>query len=225
VLEQIVKAQEEERRRVARELHDGVSQLFGGLVLRLRLLEEAQTPEQVQDRLGELRHICAMATLEVRRLARGLHPVVLDDLGLAGALERYAAEFSSAFGIRTDVHVLALAPGRVPRPVEVALYRAIQEALTNAAKHAAARTISVVVEQRTGLVRAIVEDDGKGFDSQSLLQSSTDSEHLGLSSMRERAALLGGSVRVESRPGAGTTIDISIPLEEYRAEDSTDPGR
>jgi PAS domain S-box-containing protein len=212
VFEEVVAAQEEERRRVARELHDGVSQQLAALSLRLSLVEFAPTPQEAREHIEKLRGICTATATEVRRLARGLHPAVLDDLGLAPALERYAEDYKKVFGINIDVHFLALVPGRVPRPAEVTLYRVIQEALTNTARHACATTVSVVVEHREGLVRAIVEDDGKGFDSQSFLQSAARSGHLGLSGMQERVALLRGLVGIESQPGLGTTISISIPL-------------
>jgi signal transduction histidine kinase len=224
LLKQVMSAREEEQRRIARDLHDGIGQSLTSLLLGLRAAAEVPTFEEARARLGELRGITAALLDEVRRLARGLRPSVLDDLGLAAALERYAADYTQAHGIAVDVVAPDLALARLPAEVETALYRIAQETLTNVLKHAAAKAVSLVVRRELGGssgVHLTVEDDGRGFDSDALLQAPGAGKGLGLLDIRERAALLNGSVTLESRPGSGTTVHVCIPLrEENHGEDS-----
>jgi signal transduction histidine kinase len=165
-----------------------------------------------------------MALDEVRRLARGLRPSVLDDLGLAAALERYGADYSQAHGVALDLDVAGLAAGRLPGPVETALYRIVQEALTNTAKHAQARRIRIRLERDSDGVKALVADDGCGFDSDALSRRPGGGQ-LGLSGMRERAALLNGSVTIQSTPGSGTAVLVRIPLVEGNHDENSHPHR
>jgi signal transduction histidine kinase len=158
----------------------------------------------------------------VRRFAWGLRPSALDELGLVAALEHYAAECAQSHAIAVDVQAKGLESGRLPAPVETALYRIVQEALTNAAKHAKAQTVSVVVQRHGPRVQAIVTDDGWGFDVEAALRAPSTWAHLGLHGMRERAALLNGSVTIESTPGEGTTVYVWVPLAEEN--DGEDPG-
>ena len=219
LLKQVLAAREEEQRRMARDLHDGIGQSLTSLLLGLRAAAEVPTFEEARGRLGELRSITASLLDEVRRLAWGLRPSVLDDLGLTPALERYTADYTRVYGIAVDVHAPDLAT-RLPAEVETALYRIAQEALTNVLKHAAAKAVSLVVQRESSAVHLTVEDDGRGFDNDALLQAPAG-KGLGLLDIRERAALLNGSVTLESRQGSGTTIHVCIPLrEENHAEDS-----
>jgi signal transduction histidine kinase len=224
LLKQVLSAREEEQHRIARDLHDGIGQSLTSLLLGLRAAAEVPTFEEARARLGELRSITASLLDEVRRLARGLRPSVLDDLGLAPALERYAADYTKAHGIAVDVYTPDLASARLPAEVETALYRIAQETLTNVLKHAAAKAVSLVVRRELGGssgVHLTVEDDGRGFDNDALLQAPGAGKGLGLLDIRERAALLNGSVTLESRPGSGTTVHVCIPLrEENHGEDS-----
>jgi len=224
LLKQVLSAREEEQRRIARDLHDGIGQSLTSLLLGLRAAADVPTFEEARARLGELRGITAALLDEVRRLARGLRPSVLDDLGLAAALERYAADYTQAHGIAVDVVAPDLASARLPAEVETALYRIAQEALTNVLKHAAAKAVSLVVRRELGGssgVHLTVEDDGRGFDNDALLQAPGTGTGLGLLDIRERAALLNGAVTLESRPGSGTTVHVYIPLkEENHGEDS-----
>ena len=221
LLKQVLSAREEEQRRIARDLHDGIGQSLTSLLLRLRATAEVPTFEEARARLGELRGITASLLDEVRRLARGLRPSVLDDLGLAAALERYAAEYAQAHGIAVDVVAPDLALARLPAEVETALYRIAQEALTNVLKHAAAKAVSLVVRRESSGIHLTVEDDGRGFDSDAQHQAPGAGKGLGLVDIRERAALLNGSVTLESKPGSGTTVHVCIPLkEENHGEDS-----
>ncbi len=215
LLIQVMSAREEEQRRIARDLHDGIGQSLTSLLLGLCAAAEVPTFAEARARLGELRSITASLLDEVRRLALGLRPSVLDDLGLAAALERYAADYTQAHGIAVDVVAPDLALVRLPAEVETALYRIAQEALTNVLKHAAAKAVSLVVRRELGASSSVhftVEDDGRGFDSDALLQAPGTGIGLGLLDIRERAALLNGSVTIESRPGSGTTVHVCIPL-------------
>jgi signal transduction histidine kinase len=224
LLKQAMSAREEEQRRIARDLHDGIGQSLTSLLLGLRVAAEAPKFEEARARLGALRGITASLLDDVRTLARGLRPSVLDDLGIAAALERYAADYTHAHGIAVDVVAPNLALARLPAEVETALYRIAQEALTNVLKHAAAKAVSLVARRELGGssgVHLTVEDDGRGFDSDALLQAPGAGNGLGLVDIRERAALLNGSVTLESRPGSGTTVHVYIPLkEENHGEDS-----
>lgn len=213
LLEKVMTAQEEERRRIARELHDETGQSLTSLAVGLTMIADAPDLEAARARAAELRGLAARTLEEVHNLARGLRPSVLDDLGLLPALERYLKELSASRGIAVDLHARGLDGGRLPAPVEIAIYRIVQEALTNTAKHAEASAVSVILERLDESVRAIVEDDGRGFDVDVVLAGGEVERHLGLHGMRERAALLGGSLTVESAPGRGTTVFGEVPLE------------
>lgn len=219
LLGKVMSVQEEERRRIARELHDETGQSLTSLLVGLRSLEEMPSAEAMRARVAELREIAAQALSEVKRLALGLRPSVLDDLGLEAALRRSAGEFTQAHGIPVDMYANGLDDHRLPAPVESALYRIVQEALTNVAKHAAATWVSVLLRSTPSDVRVIIEDNGCGFDADSVVQSGPAGERLGLHGMRERAMLLNGSIKVESAPGRGTAIYVRIPIEEGRQEE------
>jgi signal transduction histidine kinase len=202
-LRRVVDAQEHERRRIARELHDETGQALTSVLLGLRLIEGV-SPD-VRPAVSELRETITAAIQELRALAVELRPKALDDFGLGAAIERLADTYSRRTGIAIDVHVASLGD-RLPEDVETALYRIVQESLTNVAKHAGAATASVTVHRRPRAVTAVVEDDGGGFDPAAITAG------LGLTSIRERAELVSGTVRVESRPGVGTTIAVEVPL-------------
>jgi PAS domain S-box-containing protein len=211
LLRQVISAEEEARRRLARDLHDGLGQTMSALLPRLRLLEDAATPEHVRDQVLALQRVVEAAAQELRLLARGLHPAVLDELGLVAALERCCVDYTQAHGVRAEVFATGPESGRLPPSVETALYRVAQEALSNVARHAAAHSVAVVVQRHPGSVQMIVEDDGRGFDP-AAPRPADAGPRLGLIDMRERAALLGGTFVVESRPGAGTTVCVRVPL-------------
>jgi len=165
----------------------------------------------VSSRVSDLRKITGHTLQEVQRLARGLRPSVLDDFGLEEAIARYATDFSSTYGIQVDVAQDGEMRDRLPPAVETALYRIVQEALTNVGKYAKATTVSILLQRSPDQVQLIVEDDGQGFDVEGVLQRSVGGAHLGLHGMRERAALLNGSISIESSEGTGTTIYVKIP--------------
>ncbi len=206
LLAQLIDAQEEERRRIARELHDGVGQSLTSLMVGLRLLNQLCDNRAIADKTTELRQITIETLDDVRLLSRQLRPSVLDDLGLVPALERYATEFASWYpGLTIDLHCDL--PYRLAPPVETTLYRIVQEAMTNAARHSQASTLSVLLITRNGRIQAIIEDNGDGFDPE-VVRRSKDS--VGLHSMAERAELLGGEVNIESSQ-EGTTVYVEVP--------------
>lgn len=212
LLQRLISAQEDERARIARDLHDGVGQSLTSLLLGLRVLANATKRREVRSAAKHLRQITAGVLDEVRNLARGLRPSVLDDLGFIAALERYAADFSRAHGVRIELHLEGAGSVRLPSAVETALYRILQEALANVAKHAAARTVSLAFRRLPRAVELSVTDDGCGFDATDRARGLLRADHFGLTSMHERASLLGGEFAVESSPGAGTTVRVVIPL-------------
>jgi two-component system sensor histidine kinase UhpB len=204
---QILRAQEEERQRIARELHDEAAQSMTSLLVRLRLLEQARTPEIAQQRVKELREIAARALEDVRRVAVELRPSVLDDLGLVDALHAHADDLNRGAGMRVEVS--ADGPGgRLPTDLELAFYRVAQEALTNAQRHGHAARARVRLHSDGSRVVLEVADDGVGFDA----RRQTGAGGLGLAGMRERMALVGGDVTVHTEPGSGTRIVATAPL-------------
>jgi two-component system sensor histidine kinase UhpB len=206
-------AQEEERRHIARELHDQVGQTVTGLSLGLKALEadimKPGVESAILDRLSWLRTLVADIGQDIHRAAVNLRPADLDDFGLASALTALATNLSDRHGIAVDVRVVGIV-ARLPPEIETVVYRVVQEALTNMMKHAGPCRASVLLEQRASEIKLIVEDSGTGFDA-------TDSKHdgpvrLGLLGIRERLRLVAGTLDVETAPGSGTTLFMQIPL-------------
>jgi two-component system, NarL family, sensor histidine kinase DevS len=202
----VVEAQELERRRLARELHDETGQALTSILLGLKTLEEQLADTASRAAAEELRELVVSTLQDVRRLAVELRPSALDDFGLVAALERLTASFTEQTGISVDFQT-ALADERLPEEVETALYRIVQESLTNVVKHARARRVSILLARKGGTVKAVVEDDGQGFD-----EARQAGDGYGLVGMRERLALLGGRLEVESGRDAGTTIAAEVPV-------------
>ncbi len=219
LLAKVMSAQEEERKRIARELHDETSQTLFSLKIGLKAIEESQPFGAVREKTAKMRSLAAKALDEVHDLALELRPSVLDDVGLLPALQRYIKEYSSRTNINVDYHAGDLEGLRLLPEAETAIYRVIQEALTNASKYAEPGNMSVVLERRGPSLVAIVEDDGKGFDVGIVTASKDGQKGLGLFGMQERASLIGGTLTIESRPGAGTTIFLEVPLELTEAID------
>jgi signal transduction histidine kinase len=202
----VVQAQELERQRLARELHDETGQALTSILLGLKPLEDALAGHPAQAALAGLREQVVSALQDVRRLAVELRPAVLDDYGLVPALERLTDGFAEQSDIRVDFHS-ALGELRLPSEIETTLYRVVQEALTNIVKHAGAHNVSVSVSRRASTVAAVIEDDGAGFDPRTVRE-----EAVGLLGMRERLSFVDGRLAIESRPGSGTTIVAEVPL-------------
>jgi signal transduction histidine kinase len=201
----VVAAQELERRRLARELHDETGQALTSILLGLKALEDSVKGDEARTGVAGLRELVVATLQDVRRLAVELRPKVLDDFGLVPALERLTESFAEQTGI--VVHFESgLGDERLDPAVETALYRIVQESLTNVVKHAAARSVSIVLARKPDTVAIVIEDDGHGFDPE---RASEDG--FGLEGMRERAGLLEGKLQIESRAGAGTTIVAEVP--------------
>ncbi|HEX7300257.1 MAG TPA: sensor histidine kinase [Solirubrobacteraceae bacterium] len=199
----VLQAQEGERARLARDLHDEANQALTGVLLRLEATAQ-DAPEALREELRETQAVATRAMGELVRLARELRPSALDDLGLGAALRTQVAEFGRRAGVSAN---LALPPAGVedlPPEEQLVVYRVVQEGLSNVARHAGAHSVSVVVERPSGGTVVRVTDDGEGFRSGARVPG------LGLAGMRERAVLAGGSLEVDSAPGAGTTIELRL---------------
>lgn len=206
-----IAAQEAERARVARDLHDDIGQALTSVLLWLRLVEAGDStssePRTLLAGVEELRALVTDALQRTRRLAFDLRPTVLDDVGLAPAITRLAADLSERSSVAIDTIVdSTVEQVDLSNEVATVAYRVVQESLTNIVRHAHATAASVAVTLRSGQLRAIVEDDGVGFDPSAATSS------LGVRGMIERAELAGGSLLVDSRPGSGTTVVLEVPV-------------
>jgi signal transduction histidine kinase len=202
----VVEAQELERTRLARELHDETGQALTSILLGLKSIRAAASEEEAAAAEEGVRELVVQALQDVRALAIELRPSALDDFGLVAALERLAHTFSERSGVAASVEEHL--DGRLPPDVETTLYRFVQEALTNVVKHAQAEHVSILLTRRDGGVSAVIEDDGQGF-----VPEHVRADALGLVGMRERLALLRGTLAIESQPGAGTTLVAFLPVE------------
>ena len=205
-LQRVVEAQELERKRLARELHDETGQALTSILLGLKPLEQSAATEEARAAVASVRELVVSTLQDVRRLAVELRPSALDDFGLGTAVERLASTFREQTGLQVDFES-RLGEERLPPEVETALYRIVQEALANVVKHAGASRVSILLVDKSTAVTAVVEDDGLGFDP-----GATRDDVLGLVGMRERVGLVGGRLRIESAEGAGTTIAAEVPV-------------
>lgn len=207
LLEKVIATQEDERRRIARELHDSTSQNLTSLIVGLKTLETTCDDPRISHQARELRSVASQTLNEVHEISMRLRPRLLDDLGLSAALERQVEEWRDRHRIPVDL-LIHTRDERLPDEVETAVYRIVQESLTNVARYAEAHTVSILVERRGNAIVTVIEDDGRGFDVDLIKKD----RHLGLMGMQERAELLGGTLTIESAPGKGTSIYVSIPL-------------
>jgi signal transduction histidine kinase len=213
----IIRAQEDERRRISHELHDEVGQALTALKVEISLAQRAlRGMGAADDLLQPAQAITDRALHTVRDLSHLLHPAVLDDLGLPDAVDGYVRDFSKRFGIATELHVHGMAV-RLPPDIEVAAYRMIQEALTNVAKHARATRCDVTLHRYDDRFEILVQDDGAGFDPSNLAKWDGQ-KGLGLIGMRERALQLAGVVTLDSAPGRGTALRIVLSTERPAME-------
>jgi two-component system sensor histidine kinase UhpB len=205
-----MRAQEEERRRLARDLHDEVNQALTAILLRLEALSQDSPPDRVHE-LGELKRLVNQAMEELLNLARQLRPTALDDHGLMPAIETQLKRFSARTGIEVRVSTDG-DPDTLPEDVQTAVYRILQEALANIGRHAGATAVSVEVEVEDERLELRIRDDGQGFDPASVVRATGNGPGagLGLSGMAERARLAGGELDVRSAPGGGTTVTLRI---------------
>jgi signal transduction histidine kinase len=206
-MRRVVAAQELERRRLARELHDETGQALTSILLGLRGLEDVHDEVALKATVAEVRDLVRSTLQDVRRLAVELRPKALDDFGLVAALERLTDNFAEQTGMTVEFVSNLPGDGRFPPEVETALYRLVQESLTNIVKHARAKGVSILLTSTSESVTVVVEDDGVGFEP-----GRETGDGIGLLGMRERVGLFGGRVALESRPGAGTTIVAEVPI-------------
>ncbi len=206
----LLHAQEAERSRISRELHDEVGQQISALMLSLKALETAGADGETPRKLKELRGIAEQVAQEIHQIAFELRPVALDQLGLPRALSSLLESWSARTGVAVDFVVAGIEDERLSPQVETTLYRIVQEAMNNVYKHAQAKSVSVSVERRAGQVVVIVEDDGIGFDVDKA-PLATDLPQIGIAGMRERADIVGGELSVDSAPGRGTTLRVKLP--------------
>ncbi len=214
---QILTAQEQERKRIARELHDETSQVLTSLLISLKVLEEALASEEARQRVEETRSLVHQTLRAIRDLSIDLRPSALDDLGLLPALRWYIKEYQQKCKIEVEFSATNFKE-RLPSELETALYRIVQEALTNTAKYAKATRVRIGVVEDESSVCATISDNGQGFDAQTILKLPWQERGLGLAGMHERAALLDGSLIITTEPGKGTTIETRLPLRQRAAQ-------
>ncbi len=209
------KVQEEERRRLARELHDGIGQTLTALKNQLEWLEKRATAgdTDLPREIAGAVELAAQALNDTRELSRLLRPPVLDDLGLVPALRWLARTLGQRTGLEVELETSEIEE-RLDPDLETLVFRAVQEALTNVLKHSGAKRARVSLERRRSSLRLRVVDEGRGFDSATVLVSSEETAGSGLRGMQDRVELFGGRIHIESRPGRGTAVKIDLPLEE-----------
>lgn len=204
-----LRAAEEERQRIARELHDDTAQRLAGLMLLLRVASQIEDREERERRIEQVREEISETAEAVRRIARGLRPPALDEVGLGAALDLLVRSLRRAHSL--DIELTAARTGdRLDADAELALYRIVQEALTNAVRHAGASRIVVSLQEDEGAVRAEIEDDGRGFTIDR--DYGDDGRGLGLVGMQERARNAGGILEIDSAPGTGTRVRVELPV-------------
>lgn len=211
LLGKIIAIQEEERRAISRELHDETSQMLTSILIGLRILADRISDDEIKQAALELRELAANTLDSVRNLAIELRPVLLNDFGLEAAVRRYIERYEQQQGIKVLLDVCGLEGERLSGEIELTMYRILQEALTNITKHAAARQATIRLARYDTQVNLDITDDGVGFE---YVAGQDRGDGLGLYGMKERVWLLGGELSVQSSPGAGTRINVIIPINE-----------
>lgn len=212
LLRRLFESQEQERARIARDLHDSIGQQLTALMVGLRTVEEADDLATARARAHDLRELASHSHGEVRRLAHGLKSTLLEELGLVSAIERLCEDFESSHGLHVVLRGDAARATRVSPATENALYRIAQEALTNVARHADASQVEVDLACDDGRIRLSIRDDGRGFAAGYAAPADRRMGGFGLGSIRERTLMLGGELAVRTRPGGGTTIEVRMPV-------------
>lgn len=216
LLSKLITAYEDERRRIARELHDEVSQSLTSLLISLNAAEGVRDPTALRQRLAGI-YASTEATLEeVRKLIYALRPTALDDLGLVSAVRVHARDLLEAAGVAITFDASGFGHRRLPAAVEAAVFRIAQEAITNVARHARATAVTIRLALQEGILTLLVEDDGVGFDPAEVVSRRQD-RRVGIVGMQERAALIGGALHVDSRPGQGTRVHMKVRVQEGEA--------
>jgi signal transduction histidine kinase len=212
LLGRLVTAQEDERRRISRELHDSIGQLLAGLTLAVKAARSADLPARVHGVLDDVQRISDELSRTAHDFAVRLRPTALDDLGLVPALEQFLSRLAARAEFEVDFHAQGFDGRRLPAEVETVLYRVAQEAVTNATRHAQPKRVSVLLTRTGSDVTLTIEDDGVGFDPGLIASPEPDRPRLGLAGMRERVGLVGGTLQIESSAGRGTTVLARVPL-------------
>lgn len=210
----IIMAQEEERKRIARDIHDGVAQTIANVVLRAEIAEKMmarQDSASVLSEIDELKGQARSGLEEIRKIIFNLRPMALDDLGIVPILRKFTQDFEEKEKIRTKFELHGK-ESRLPSAMEVAIFRLIQEAFTNVLKHADATFVSLDITYQLQMVKITIHDNGKGFQMESIQSKMTGGTHYGLLGMKERVELLEGRFEIESRPNGGTQITMLIPI-------------
>ncbi len=214
----LVGAQEEERKRIARDLHDQLGQQLTALRLKIEILKGmCAGDEALREYIDETQALARQIDADVDFLAWEMRPVALEDIGLAAALANYVREWSAQFNIPADFQANRFGKKRLAPETEAHLYRIMQEALNNVYKHARAKNVDVSLERRDDFAVLIIEDDGIGFEPDECISNKNDAKCIGLTGMRERAALIGGNLEIESAPGAGTTVFVRVPVSNFKS--------
>jgi len=206
----VIKAQEEERRRVAREIHDGPAQTLANIVLRLEIAEKLLEldPSRVKAELKDLKNLVRANLQDIRRIIFDLRPMALDDLGIVPAISKYLDNFQENYGISCELRIEGRERRLLPA-MEVALFRLVQEGMTNVAKHARSAKVEICLIYREDWTIARIRDYGRGFEVKTAMDS--PGEHFGLVGMRERVEMFSGCFSIQSTLGKGTSIELSIP--------------
>jgi signal transduction histidine kinase len=216
LMKRLLSVEDEERRRIARELHDETGQSLTALLVGLKVIEQQTEREDVREAVERLRAVAAQTVDNVGRLARGLHPSVLDDLGLLAAARRYVTDYAKGHGLLVEFKSEGLGTRRLPSLIQTTMYRILQEGLTNVARHARAARVELELRLDGGVLELRIQDDGIGFDPATAEAARTG---LGLHGMGERVALLGGTIEIRSAPGKGTTVHARVPVSLEPAEE------
>ncbi|ADI00109.1 sensor histidine kinase [Salisediminibacterium selenitireducens] len=218
LLEKILTVQEDERKRIARELHDQTGHALSSILLGLKMLEDAKTPEEVTKQIEALRKLTHQSIEDIHDLAWQLRPTILDKFGLKTAIERYIQDFQQKLDIDYDVLIKGIDTIRLTPEMETAIFRIVQESLTNIFKYAEANSVSVILLRNHDMISVIIEDDGVGFDVEKMMNKDPSKFNLGLHGMQERTSLLGGTFEIESEKGRGTAIMVKLPMSSERGE-------
>lgn len=222
-LQQLIAGQENERKRIARELHDQTGQALASFMVELKVLERAKSGLGLADGISRLKNAIIEEMDSIHNLAVELRPSVLDDLGLVPAINMYVKDFQDRYRIETKLTIIGFTGKRAEPPLETCVYRIIQEALINCSKHAKSTEIKIILEWRDKMIRGIIEDNGCGFN----VKDVDAIGRMGLYGMQERAQLLNGSCSIESDLGVGTMVQFTVPVtmgnnDEYKQDDDSD---
>jgi signal transduction histidine kinase len=218
LLNKVITIQEDERKRIARELHDETSQCLTGLKFEIKSLENLVSEQQDKERIQQIHRHLGEALESIHDLIVELRPKILDDQGLWSSIKNYLEDFQEKFMIKTNLELSDLDEIKLLPEVTIAVFRIVQESLTNVVKYAAASEVKVIFARQPNCLTLMIEDNGVGFDVNNVLSSPLEKRKLGIFGMRERADLMGGSLSIDSAAGEGTTVYLRLPLKRIMEE-------